>query len=104
MGQTAEVGSSTSHLLRACPQGAHSLGAKTPHVLGEGEEVKAKRKAMQRQCGPSKGGAKQAGGGLGEERQPGKALPRPGGPWTKHRLEGCPSPARLVPPQLLPLP
>ena len=34
---TAEVGSSTSHLLRACPQEAHSLGAETPQVPGRGQ-------------------------------------------------------------------
>lgn len=75
-GRTAEVGSSTLHLLRACPQGAHSLRAEPPHVLGwGGKEVKAKRQAMQTPRPKQRWGAKQAEAGVlggAGGRQPGK--------------------------------
>lgn len=59
-GRKAEVGSSTSHLLRACPQGAHSLGAETPNVLGWGKrrddgQIEGNAETMW----PEQGGAKQ---------------------------------------------
>lgn len=97
-GRTAEVGSSTLHLLRACPQGAHSLRAKPPHVLGwGGKEVKAKRQAMQtprpkqRGC---KAGTGRSPGGTGGGVAAWQALPRPVDR-TQLRFEGCPSATRL---------
>ena len=74
-------GSSTSHLLRACPQGAHSLGAKTPHVLGwrkkrgKGKEAGNAETPWPKQRGCKAGTGRGRGGGRWGVRSRGEWWP-----------------------------
>lgn len=91
-GLDSEGGSSTSHLLRACPQGAHSLGLR-PHMCRGGGRREAKAKGRQCRHGPKQRGCK-AGAGRGprggEERGTGK-------PCLDLRTDSYSSRSRLAP-------